>query len=94
MARFLPVALLPYFLTILLPYRLRPSVLESLGINSEGCAALGILMRPVVVKVTSKNQITLPGALMRELCNPGHFKAYVHGGNLVLFPAALATLDD
>ena len=51
-------------------------------------------MRPVVVKVTSKNQITLPGALMRELGNPVHFKAYVQGSNQALFPAVLATFDD
>ena len=51
-------------------------------------------MRPVVVKVTSKNQVTLPVALMRELGRPSHFKAFAHGGNLVLFPAGLATFDD
>lgn len=51
-------------------------------------------MRAVVVKVTSKNQITLPDAAMRELGRPSHFKAYVHEGNLVLFPAALATFDE
>ncbi len=51
-------------------------------------------MRPVVVKVTSKNQVTLPDALMRELGRPSHFKAYVHEDNLMLFPARLATFDD
>jgi hypothetical protein len=51
-------------------------------------------MGAVVVKVTSKNQITLPGALMRALGRPSHFKAFVHDGNLVLFPAALATYDE
>ena len=51
-------------------------------------------MHPVVVKVTSKNQVTLPVALMRELGRPSHFKAFVHEGNLVLFPAGLATFDD
>lgn len=51
-------------------------------------------MRAVVVKVTSKNQITLPDGMMRELGRPSHFKAYVHDGNLVLFPARLATFDD
>jgi bifunctional DNA-binding transcriptional regulator/antitoxin component of YhaV-PrlF toxin-antitoxin module len=49
-------------------------------------------MRPVVVKVTSKNQITLPDALMRELGRPSHFKAFVQEGNLVLFSARLATV--
>ncbi len=51
-------------------------------------------MRPVVVKVTSKNQVTVPDALMREVGRPSHFKAYVLDGNLVLFPAKLATFDD
>ena len=51
-------------------------------------------MRPVVVKVTSKNQITLPDVLMRELGRPSHFKAFVHEGNLMLFSARLATYDD
>jgi hypothetical protein len=51
-------------------------------------------MRPVVVKVTSKNQITLPDALMRELGRPSHFKAFVQEGNLVLFSARLATYDE
>ena len=50
--------------------------------------------RPVMVKVTSKNQITLPDALMRELGRPSHFQAYVNDGNLVLFSAKLATYDD
>ena len=51
-------------------------------------------MRPVVVKVTSKNQVTLPDALMRELGRPSHFKAFVHEGNLMLFSARLATYDE
>ena len=51
-------------------------------------------MRPVVIKVTSKNQITLPDAMMRELGRPSHFKAYLHDGNLLLFSARLATYDD
>ena len=46
-------------------------------------------MRPVVIKVTSKNQITLPDAMMRELGRPSHFKAYLHDGNLLLFSACL-----
>ncbi len=50
--------------------------------------------RPVLVKVTSKNQVTLPDALMRELGRPSHFKAFVSDGNLVLFSAKLATYDD
>ena len=50
--------------------------------------------RPVLVKVTSKNQVTLPDALMRELGRPSHFKAFVSEGNLVLFSARLATVDD
>jgi len=51
-------------------------------------------MRPVVIEVTSKNQITMPDAVMRELGRPSHFKAYVHDGNLLLFSARLATYDD
>ena len=51
-------------------------------------------MRPVLVKVTSKNQVTLPDALMRELGRPSHFKAFVNDGNFVLFSARLATYDD
>ncbi len=47
-----------------------------------------------MVKVTSKNQVTLPDALMRELGRPSHFKAFVSDGNLVLFSAKLATYDD
>ena len=51
-------------------------------------------MRPVLVKVTSKNQVTLPDALMRAIGRPSHFKAFVSEGNLVLFSARLATYDD
>lgn len=51
-------------------------------------------MRAVLVKVTSKNQVTVPDALMRELGRPSHFKAFVSEGNLVLFSARLATYDD
>ena len=52
------------------------------------------MARPFTVKVTSKNQVTLPEALMRELGLPSHFKAFVSEGNLVLFSARLATYDD
>ena len=31
---------------------------------------------------------------MRELGRPSHFAGFVHEGNLVLFPAALATFDE
>ena len=51
-------------------------------------------MRSGVVKVTSKNQITLPDALMRELGRPTHFPVFVNDGNLVLFSARLATYDE
>ena len=51
-------------------------------------------MHPVVVTVTGENQTTLPGALMRELGMPYHFKVFVHDGDLTLFSARLATYDE
>ena len=52
------------------------------------------MARAFTVKVTSKNQVTLPDALMREVGRPSHFKAYNLDGKIALFPAKLATFDD
>ena len=52
------------------------------------------MARPFTVKGTSKNQVTIPDALMRELGRPSHFKAYNIDGKIALFPAKLATFDE
>lgn len=51
-------------------------------------------MRPVLVKATGENQVTLPCALMREPGRPSRFRAFATDGNLALLPACLATYDD
>ena len=45
------------------------------------------------MKAPSKNQITVPDALVRALGQPNHFKLLVHEGNLVLSPPRLTTFD-
>lgn len=50
--------------------------------------------KPPIAKVTAKNQLTLPKAVMEALGNPTHFRIMVAQGNLVLFPATLATYDE
>lgn len=52
------------------------------------------MARFFTVKVTSKNQLTIPDALMREVGWPSHFEAYNLDGKIALFPAKLATFDD
>lgn len=51
-------------------------------------------MPSYTVKVSRKNQLTLPEAMLRALGYPTHFKAYLLDGNAVLFPATLTTHDE
>ncbi len=51
-------------------------------------------MRPVVVEVANKNQITSPDALVRALGVPSRFRVFAHDGTLMLFFARLATYDE
>ena len=50
-------------------------------------------MAHTTVKVTSKNQLTLPKRIMEELDYPSHFKLGVVKGALWLFPARLVSLE-
>lgn len=50
-------------------------------------------MPHVTVKVTSKNQLTLPKRIMEQLDYPSHFKLGVVKGALWLFPARLVSLE-
>lgn len=50
-------------------------------------------MAHVTVKVTSKNQLTLPKRIMEQLDYPSHFKLNVVKGALWLFPARLVSLE-
>jgi hypothetical protein len=50
-------------------------------------------MAHITVKVTSKNQLTLPKRIMAELDYPSHFKLNVVKGALWLFPARLVSLE-
>lgn len=50
-------------------------------------------MAHFTVKVTSKNQLTLPKRIMEQLDYPSHFKLNVVKGALWLFPARLVSLE-
>lgn len=50
-------------------------------------------MPAITVKVTSKNQLTLPKRIMEQLDYPSHFKLGVVEGALWLFPARLVSLE-
>lgn len=50
-------------------------------------------MAHITVKVTSKNQLTLPKRVMEQLDYPSHFKLGVVKGALWLFPARLVSLE-
>ncbi|MBX9751962.1 MAG: hypothetical protein K5Q68_20400 [Roseococcus sp.] len=50
-------------------------------------------MAHITVKVTSKNQLTLPKRIMEQLDYPSHFKLGVVKGALWLFPARLVSLE-
>lgn len=51
-------------------------------------------MRPVVVKVTRKDQITPPNASLRERGGPGRSEGVVQDDKFTLLPTLLATLND
>ncbi len=50
-------------------------------------------MAHITVKVTSKNQLTLPKRVMGQLDYPSHFKLGVVKGALWLLPARLVSLE-
>ncbi|MEI6161278.1 MAG: hypothetical protein WCP77_15700 [Roseococcus sp.] len=50
-------------------------------------------MPHITVKVTSKNQLTLPKRIMEQLDYPSHFKLGVVKDALWLFPARLVSLE-
>lgn len=50
-------------------------------------------MRPRLAKLTSKNQLTLPKAVVEALDHPTHFRVQVSEGALILWPGALVTHD-
>ena len=50
-------------------------------------------MAHITVKVTSKNQLTLPKRIMERLDYPTHFKLGVSNGVLWLFPGRLVSLE-
>lgn len=47
-----------------------------------------------IAKLTSKNQLTLPAAIVAELGHPSHFRVQVTQGALILFPARLASDEE
>jgi hypothetical protein len=52
----------------------------------------GAAMR--MAKMTSKNQLTLPKAVVEALGSPTHFRVQVHDGVLLLWPGALVSTAD
>lgn len=49
---------------------------------------------PRLAKLTSKNQLTLPRAVVEALGRPTHFRVQVHDGALVLWPGRVVTVLD
>jgi hypothetical protein len=47
-----------------------------------------------MAKLTSKNQLTLPKAVMQALGYPSHFKVQVHEGVLLLWPARVVSVAE
>lgn len=47
-----------------------------------------------IAKLTAKNQLTLPAAVVAALGHPSHFRVQVADGALVLFPARLASDEE
>ena len=47
-----------------------------------------------MAKMTVKNQLTLPKAVVEALGNPSHFRVQVHKDALILWPARLVTARD
>lgn len=50
-------------------------------------------MPAITVKVTSKNQLTLPKRIMAQLDYPSHFELTVSQGALCLFPGRVVSLN-
>ncbi|PHK96995.1 hypothetical protein CR162_01100 [Pseudoroseomonas rhizosphaerae] len=49
---------------------------------------------PKLAKLTSKNQLTLPRAVVAALGHPSHFRVQLHAGALVLWPGRVVTVLD
>lgn len=49
---------------------------------------------PKLAKLTSKNQLTLPRAVVQALGFPTHFRVQLHEGALVLWPGRVVTVLD
>lgn len=47
-----------------------------------------------MAKMTSKNQLTLPKAVVEVLGAPTHFRVQVHDGVLLLWPGKLVSAAD
>ncbi|MFC7552211.1 AbrB/MazE/SpoVT family DNA-binding domain-containing protein [Pseudoroseomonas wenyumeiae] len=47
-----------------------------------------------MAKLTSKNQLTLPKAVVEALGSPRHFRIQVHDGVLLLWPGRLVCAAD
>jgi len=47
-----------------------------------------------MAKLTSKNQLTLPKAVVDALGGPTHFRVQVHDGVLLLWPGTLVSAAD
>jgi hypothetical protein len=47
-----------------------------------------------MAKMTSKNQLTLPKAVVDALGRPTHFRVQVHDGVLLLWPGKLVSTAD
>jgi hypothetical protein len=47
-----------------------------------------------LAKLTSKNQLTLPKAVVEALGSPKHFRVQVHEGVLLLWPGRLVCAGD
>lgn len=47
-----------------------------------------------MAKLTSKNQLTLPKAVVEALGSPRHFRIQVHDGVLLLWPGRLVCAVD
>jgi hypothetical protein len=47
-----------------------------------------------MAKITSKNQLTLPKAVVEALGGPTHFRVQVHDGVLLLWPGKLVSTAD
>jgi len=77
-----------------MPPRPSSTLPETRSLHSYRVLGAGFRRNRVIVKVTAKNQLTLPKAMLEAVGKPRYFFAEAKGGTLVLKPVVVVPVED